>query len=498
MKGGPVATEAEALRLIGLLEDELRTRRTEIDRNERYYRGKQPLRFASDEFKKYHGQRYQGFADNWVQVVADAPVERLTVTGVMPTGATQADPESWRVWQMNGLDADSQLGFLGAVNSGRSFVLVWGDPEDPETPQVTFEDASQCIVAYEPGSRRNRLAALKRWEDGGDDYATLYLADEVWKFKRARSGQAQKSTGLQDVDDELKKWELRDSGEEPNPQPNPLGVVPMVELLNRPTLVGEPVSDISGVIAIQDAVNLLWAQLFTTSDYASFPTRIVLGAERPVVPVLDASGTIVGERPVDMEKFAVDRVQFFTGDNVRTEEWSAANLNAYAEIIETAVGHIAAQTRTPAHYLIGKMANLSGDALIAAETGLVKRVDEKQLWFGQALREVFRLIALAQGDEVKAEAISGGRVLWADAQSRSQAQLTDALLKLKTLGFPFEFLALQYGLTPTEVVDLMAMREKESMADPMGAFTQMLSQDPAQGAITDGNQPPGATAPVGA
>jgi hypothetical protein len=199
-----------------------------------------------------------------------------------------------------------------------------------------------------------------------------------------------------------------------------------------------------------------------------------------------------------MEKFAVDRVQFFTGDNVRTEEWSAANLNAYAEIIETAVGHIAAQTRTPAHYLIGKMANLSGDALIAAETGLVKRVDEKQLWFGQALREVFRLIALAQGDEVKAEAISGGRVLWADAQSRSQAQLTDALLKLKTLGFPFEFLALQYGLTPTEVVDLMAMREKESMADPMGAFTQMLSQDPAQGAITDGNQPPGATAPVGA
>jgi hypothetical protein len=493
-----MATEAEALRLIGLLEDELRTRRTEIDRNERYYRGKQPLRFASDEFKKYHGQRYQGFADNWVQVVADAPVERLTVTGVMPTGATQADPELWRVWQENGLDADSQLGFLGAVNSGRAFVLVWGDPEDPETPQVTFEDASQCIVAYEPGSRRNRIAALKRWEDGGDDYATLYLADEVWKFKRARSGQAQKSTGLQDVDDELKKWELRDSGEEPNPQPNPLGVVPMVELLNRPTLVGEPVSDISGVIAIQDAVNLLWAQLFTTSDYASFPTRIVLGAERPVVPVLDASGTIVGERPVDMEKFAVDRVQFFTGDNVRTEEWSAANLNAYAEIIETAVGHIAAQTRTPAHYLIGKMANLSGDALIAAETGLVKRVDEKQLWFGQALREVFRLIALAQGDEVKAEAISGGRVLWADAQSRSQAQLTDALLKLKTLGFPFEFLALQYGLTPTEVVDLMAMREKESMADPMGAFTQMLSKDPAQGAITDGNQPQGEPTPVGA
>jgi hypothetical protein len=493
-----MATEAEALRLIGLLEDELRSRRFEIDRNEQYYRGKQPLRFASDEFKKYHGKRYQGFSDNWVQVVSDSPVERLTVNGFQPAGMTEADKESWRVWQMNGLDADSQLGFLGAVNSARSFVLVWGNPDDPDTPEVTFEDASQCIVAYEPGSRRKRRAGLKRWEDGADDYATLYLADEVWKFKRARVGASQKSTGLQDVDDELKKWELRETGDEPNPQPNPLGIVPLVELPNRPTLVGDPISDVTGVVAMQDAVNLLWAQLFTTSDYASFPTRIVLGAERPVVPVLDESGAIVGERPVDMEKFAVDRVQFFTGDNVRTEEWSAANLGAYSDIIETAVGHIAAQTRTPQHYLVGKMANLSGDALIAAETGLVKRVEEKQLWFGQALREVFRLIALAQGDEAKALAISGGRVVWADAQSRSTAQLTDSLLKLKQIGFPFEFLALRYGLTPTEVVDLLNMREKELMADPMGAFTQLMTQDPAQGDNTNGEQPQGAETPAGA
>jgi hypothetical protein len=311
-------------------------------------------------------------------------------------------------------------------------------------------------------------------------------------------GAAQKSTGVQDVDDELKKWDLRETGDEPNPQPNPLGIVPLVELPNRPTLVGDPISDVTGVVAMQDAVNLLWAQLFTTSDYASFPTRIVLGAERPVVPVLDESGAIVGERPVDMEKFAVDRVQFFTGDNVRTEEWSAANLGAYADIIETAVGHIAAQTRTPQHYLVGKMANLSGDALIAAETGLVKRVEEKQLWFGQALREVFRLIALAQGDDAKALAISGGRVVWADAQSRSIAQLTDSLLKLKQIGFPFEFLALRYGLTPTEVVDLLAMRDKEMQADPMGAFTSLMTRDPAQGDTTDGNEPQGTETPAGA
>jgi hypothetical protein len=122
------------------------------------------------------------------------------------------------------------------------------------------------------------------------------------------------------------------------------------------------------------------------------------------------------------------------------------------------------------------MANLSGDALLAAETGLVKRVDEKTIWFGQALREMFRLIALATGRD--ASPISAGQVIWADAESRSHAQLADALTKLKDIGFPFEWLALRYGLTPTEVADLLTMKERELDLDPLGAATALMSRSP--------------------
>ena len=474
-----MASESEARALVGLLENELLRRRPDIDTNNGYYRGQQPLKYASDEFRRYHGDRYKGFADNWVQVVSDAPVERLTVVGVHPANAVDADEESWRVWQENGLDADSQLGFLGAVNAARSFVLVWGNPDDEDTPEVTFEDAAQCIIAYQPGSRRRRRAALKRWVDGECEYATLYLPHEVWKFERGTLGANDKSPQMKQVDEELATWVQRDTGHEPNPQPNPMGVVPMVELPNRPMLTNDPVSDVAGVIAMQDAVNLLWAQLFTASDYASFPQRVVLGAERPVVPLLDDAGKVIGEKPVDLSKFAVDRVLFITGEDAKVDEFSAANLDAYTSVIESAVGHIAAQTRTPQHYLIGKMANLSGDALIAAETGLVKRVSEKQIWFGQALREMFRLVALAQGNEVKAAALAGGRVIWADPETRSHSQLADALLKLKQLGFPFEFLALKYGLTPTEIAEILTMREREAQIDPVGALTALMAHDPA-------------------
>ncbi|MFH8369188.1 phage portal protein [Streptomyces sp. NPDC018031] len=468
---------AEALRLVDLLEQELIRRRPEMDRNTNYYRGRQPLRFASEQFRKYHGERYRDFADNWVQPVADSPVERLTVVGVQPTGAIEADAESWRVWQTNALDADSQLGFLGAVNSARAFVLVWGDPDDEDTPIVTFEDARQCIIAYEPGSRRRRRAALKRWEDGNAEFATLYLPDQVWKFARPVLSQQTLSPQMQAVDEELRRWRPRELEDEPNPQPNPMGVVPMVELPNRPLLSDDPISDISGVVAMQDAINLLWAQCFTASDYASFPQRIVLGAERPMMPILDETGQVVGERPLDMEKFAVDRIVWITGDDAKIAEWTAANLEAYTAVIEVAVGHIAAQTRTPQHYLIGRMANLSGDALIAAETGLVKRVQEKQLWYGQAIREMFALIALAQGDTDKARAVRSGTVLWADAESRSQSQLADALLKLHQLGFPFEYLAARWGLTPSEIADVVAMIERQGV-DPVAELTRVMAQGP--------------------
>ncbi|MCP3758204.1 phage portal protein [Streptomyces sp. TBY4] len=485
-----MASETEALRLVALLENELVRRRGPIDRHNDYYRGKHPLKFASEEFAKFHGERYADFSDNWVQVVADAPVERLTVTGFQASGEVSADKELWRVWQVNGLDADSQLGFLGSITGARTFVLVWGNPDDPDMPVVTFEDASQCIVGYEPGSRRRRRAALKRWQDGGEDYATLYLHDEVWKFCRPLQRQ-DKSPQMADVDEELKRWQPRELVTEPNPQPNPMGVVPMVELPNKPMLVEEPISDVSGVVAMQDAINLLWAQLFTASDAASFPQRVIMGAERPTIPKLNAAGEIVGKQAVDLQKFQVDRVAWITGKDARIAEWQAANLAMYTGIIETAVGHLAAQTRTPQHYLISSMSNIGEGTLLAAETGLVKRCDQKILWLGQGLREVARLIALAKGQTALAEALRSGRVLWADTESRSHAQMADALLKLKQLGFPFEWLALRYGLTPTEVADVIAMREREAEADPVAEITRMMANRPGPPDGAAGPEPDG-------
>src|SRR5690606_22522747 len=95
------------------------------------------------------------------------------------------------------------------------------------------------------------------------------------------------------------------------------------------------------------------------------------------------------------------------------------------------------------------------------------------LFMGQSIREAFRLAALVQGDRARADAIAGGTVLWSDPQARSEAQLADALLKLRQIGMPVEWLMGRYGLSPTEIQRVLAMREREAALDPVTALADL-------------------------
>jgi hypothetical protein len=338
---------------------------------------------------------------------------------------------------------------------------VWGDEDDE--PRITWEHPSQAIVGYDPETRA-RVAGAKVWADDDREYATLYLPDEVWKFQRPRVTSNLVGPNGQPFVTLEGSWELRAEGV----IDNPLGKVPLVELANRPRLVGEPHSDIAGTLAMQHAINLLWAQLFAVSDEATIGQRIILGAEQPVMPILNSDGDVIGEKPVDLKKFRQDTIAFISDPTAKAFEWTPANLKVFTDVIEIMVGHIAAQTRTPAHYLLigGTIANVSGDAMKALETGLVKRTQEKTQHFGRAIRDVFELVALAQGDSGKAAAVRGGQVLWRDVENRSDAQRADALAKKKDIGYPLRYLLEQDGLSPAEIDRVMDM-VREEQSDPI-------------------------------
>lgn len=425
-----------------------------------YYEGKQPLRFSSEQWREWFGGQFADFSDNWCAPVADAAAERQHWVGVQPFEGKGPDPELSRVMAVNGVDTQFTAAAVEAQYARRAYTLVWGNARDAATPSVTFESPTQMLVRYAAGTRREPMLAIKRWqdEDTGRVNVTLYTPQYIWKFYAGGS-----SSGLILPPSLASDWTPREEPGEVWPLPNPMGRVPVSELPNMGTLSSDPLSAISGVAAMQDAVNLLWAHLFTASDFAALPQRVVLGAQLPMIPVLDKDGQKLGEKPIDMPEANIRRIISLAGEKAKIGQWDSADLGKFLEVIKRAVGHIADQTRTPAYYFSSGtgISNVSAEAVMALDAGLVKKVAGINMVMADGLRRTSELVCLAQGKAEKAARMAAGQVKWANAEVRSDAQLADAMLKYRQIGFPFEWVAKQKIDDPDELRDVMEAYEAE-------------------------------------
>ncbi|WP_263165412.1 phage portal protein [Streptomyces sp. SCSIO ZS0520] len=450
----------EALRITSVLEQELDRRQAEITLWNNFYKGIHNLGFASDRFRQAFGGLFEHFADNWCEVVCDAPAERLTPVGFrFGTGDEDdppaADKDAQRIWQSSNMDAWSRVAHTEASVKARSFVLVWAaDPDADEVePEITVEDATQCIVAYEPGSRRKRKAALKRFAgDDGYEYATLYLPDELWKWRRALapSGLVLPSSLA------LERWQARGDAPTQLRIDNPLGRVPMVELRNRPRLTDEPTPEHRQVIPIQGALNKLIADMLTASEAGAFPARWGTGIDLPKDP-------LTGQEIDDPElwRLAVNKMLRASNPQARFGNFEAADLSNFVAGITLLTEHMAALSRTPPTYFMGKVQNVSADGLTVADAALASKCRDKTMFLGEDWEEVMRLGFLVKGDEKRGRNPLA-ETIWRDVEYRTEAQHIDAVLKKKALGVPWRQLMEDAGYTPTQIGRMERMLEQDA------------------------------------
>ena len=445
---------------LALLEPRLDQQRRDIQVYEDYYNGNHRLAFATAKFRATFGDLFTTLADNWCEIVVDAPVERLTVEGFrfpLNDGDSRLDQDAWAIWQENNLDAESPMAHTEAVKDGKAFVLVAPPEFDGDSPIITVEHPSQVIVAHAAGNRRVRLAALKKWTDeDGYAMATVYLPDGIHRF-RARQPIGQYGLNAETVWGERLELPFVE---------NPLGVVPMLPLYNNPTMVGGGRSDLLPAIPIQDAINKELADMLIASEFAAFPQRVLMGVDVPKDPE-------TGEPLPGVElKAAVSRFWAFDNENAKVAEFSAANLSNYVAPIEMLIRHLAAQTRTPPHYLLGEIVNASGDALKAAETGLVAKVRRKQIDFADTWEEAIRLALRVSGAAVPAKA-SAAETIWGDPEYRSEGEVVDAAVKRRTLGIPLEQIWADIGYSPQQIE---TMKNMAGLPDrpPAGATTSAV------------------------
>lgn len=435
---------------VNRLEQKLRSRRGQLDTYSDYYEGRHPLAFASEKFRRAFGGLFEEFADNWCPLVVDASAERLKPQGFRygPMG-TGGDEDAWRIYQANNLDSAVHMGITDALITSETAAIVWNNPATPDIPSITIEHPSQVIVEYVAGSRTQRAAALKLWTGDEGDLATLYPPDAIYKFRARRQSESR----LQVVGDPGTRWVQREDPDDPSwPLPNPLDVVPVVPLQNRPRLLVPAKSELHNVIPIQDGVNKLVADLLIASEYSAFRQRWVTGMDIPVDPET--------KQPIEAFRPAVDRM--FHGESTDTKfgEFAITDLNNFKAGIELLVQHIASQTRTPPHYFYLSGQFPSGESIKSAETGLVAKVRDKMIHFGESLEEIMRLAFAVLGDD-RAK-VSDSETIWGDPESRSEAEHIDAVIKRRAIGVPLRQLWEDAGYSQAQIARFAEMLAEEA------------------------------------
>ena len=377
---------------------------------------------------------------NLSELVVNAVAERLRVQGFR-FGNEQDSAAAWALWQASSMDAFSGMIHTDALTQGSSFVLVQQDEESAAGVSISPESALQSTVLYQPGSFRRRRAGYKRFADEafGDRTEVLILPEEIVT------------------------WLPRSDRRRPLVEPNPAGVVSLVELTPQPKTIGPPRSELLSVIPIQDRVHTTLFNRCVAVDYGANRQVWATGIKvaREVIKTDQGGEAVKVSRP-----FQVGANRLLTNENPdgRFGAIQESNLKGYLEAVQQDVELLAAITQTPAHYLLGTVANLSADALKAAEAGLVCKVRSRSLFLGEAWEEVIRLALALIGSPAAAN--QAAEIVWADFETRTEGQRVDALVKMGGLGVPWEALWEKWGATQQEIERWRAMGSSQPQPQP--------------------------------
>lgn len=425
---------------------------------EKYHRGEHDLPFAPRGIGNEYEDLMEISKAPWLRLVTKTPVQRLRVDGIRSSQAANADEGRWlRVWKANGLDSRQRIVYTDAVVHGRGIFSVWPNVNDKSKPIVRPESPRGIFISPKEDDPFESDWAIKafgatglKWDET-NPVSTAIIYDEASFFRFSRVG-----------DD----WVVAMSG------PNPLGKVPFVEFSPSVDAEGRHESMIKPLIPAQKAIDVVRFDLLLAAQFAAYRQRIVTGYD-PVIRdpdtgeplwktspdgtiLLDSNGNPMPQ-VASPGRPGVDRMMIFDGADAKVFDLPESNLSNYVTVVNNLVQHLAAVSQVPPQYLLGGLANLSGEALAAAESTLAALVADMQLSFGASFEQVMTLAGIAAEEpEMPSE------VIWGDGQARSFSQTVDGIQKLISIGFPVEAgLEMLPGATLEKVGRWMTLMEKE-------------------------------------
>lgn len=360
----------------------------------------------------------------WLRYAARVQAQGLVVDGY-------SDSDVWgRVWQASGMDGRQSALNEQVTGYGYGYVLTF--PSDDggvfmrplsvhqtftwsEDPWSEFADIAVHQVSKNPD----------RWR--------VFDAEAMYEFK-----------GDPTRPDDVIVTE------------HPAGVCPVTLIPAMFAMEGLPESPVlQGLGAYRRIVDATFT-LQMVQRYAGFPQKWQSGGEIAT----DENGNALVRPSVDSILHSDDPTSKFGN-------FAAVDMNQVIGAVDKHIQDLAVSTQIPPHYLLGKVVNLSSDALAATETAYSRLVSTMRESAGEGYEQALRVGAAILGLSDAASDLES-EVHWRDTGVVALGSASDAVVKFDSVGVPAEYL-LRFvpGLTKAEIesaAEAMAERSKSSEA----------------------------------
>lgn len=396
-----------------------------LDKIDNYHQGTHRLpympRTADAEYKLLAKRAIT----NMMPLVTGTCVQALYVDAFRPgTGkggrqAASTTSPQWDFWQRSRLDARQMAVYRDGLAFGQVFIAVG-------------KDANGKAVARALSPLRT--AALFRDPANDEEpYAVLTINSYP-------SG-----TGDRQVPGEGTLWdgtnrydiEFGDRVRVVSTEAHGAGRCPVVRFAPYVDLEGRTIGLVEPLIPLNDRINQTVFDLLVAQTYSSFKVRFATGMAPPMeTEAVMVDGEVQVKVKLDPDTgqpiprkidHNASRFLFAQDKDTRFGTLDETPLNGFIESVDMSIRHLSAIAQIPPHHLLGQIANLSAEALQAAETSLSRKIEEFRKSFGESWEQVFRIAAQIEGfdgaDDFHAE------VIWRDVSASSLSQVGDGLGK---------------------------------------------------------------------
>ena len=443
-----------------------------------YYDGRQTLKYNRKRFQDIFKALDVDFTENWTAVVIDACYNRVNLVGVKIAGdeketegtgvlaaikrmaermfgrSTTEQAKLDALLEQNELLLDSDDVHRVAGIIGESFYIVWKN-EDGEVVGF-YNDPRRVHLFYDEENSRKKKFAAKWWIDEQHRRRlTLYYPDRLeFYISRGKAKDVHSATAFVPVNDE---GELVGEGE--NIAENPFDQIPIFHFRPERRKIK---SDLTNVIAPQDAINKLASDMMIGSEFGALMQRWVISSADDLGKLKNAANEIWVIPSGDGEGEGTSVGQFESNDPVIHLKPIMHNISAISSI-----------TSTPSHFFFeGGKSSISGEALIALEAPLNDKARTRIDLFTPVWRQVISFMLKVSGSEVDPENV----IINFEPPETLQPLTRSKIREIdRRSGIPLITTLRREGWTETEIDQLIIEQDEERQRNQASLGVALLN-----------------------